>query len=88
MAVEEDTFRSSALLLLALDPYLGDATEHHIEEVIEAEEGAGELTLALHDHPHGVVDALVQHAQRHDLKAAHPNYYKINQPIFTHSKAH
>lgn len=67
MPIQEDTFRCPALPLFALNPNLSDATEHHIEEVIEAQQSAGELTLALHDHPYGVVDALIQHAQRHDF---------------------
>lgn len=51
MPIEEYTFRCPALLLFSLEPNLSNTTEHHVEEVIEAQQSPSKLTLAFHYHP-------------------------------------
>jgi hypothetical protein len=60
VAVEEQNLCIFAFALVRLIPNLCHIFEHHVEEVIESSQSAGELSFAFHDDPQSLPDALVE----------------------------
>ena len=67
VAVEEDLVELGDPPSLGRGLVLGDVLEHHVDEVVEAEEGAHDLLVVLHDDVDARADRLVHQFWRGGL---------------------